>query len=174
MKTKHILLSGALFAFILFGCKKDKDNDTEETMNDTDKNFMKMAATGNYNEVDAGTMASSKATDQSVKTFGQMMVTDHTTAQAELSTLAGNKEISLPSGPDQMHIDMKNQMMQMNGHKFDSAYIHSQVTDHQTVLNLFKDEQANGKDQDVKDYANKFIHHIQMHFDRADSTAKRF
>lgn len=168
MKTKIII--GASVVLSMVCCKKE----ASEKLNDTDRNFMKMAAHSNYAEIDAGQLAASKATDNSVKNFGSLMVAEHQTAQNELNSLASDKKYELPTGPDEAHIALKNQLAQMNGHKFDSAYIHSQVMDHQKVLNLFKEEQNNGKDKDVKNYADKYIHHIQMHYDRADSTAKRF
>jgi putative membrane protein len=170
-KIKLIILASLpLLAFQ--NCNRDKDKNDE--MNSTDGEFMKMVSMGNHAEIEAGKLAASKATDSSVKSFGRSMMTEHQTAQDELEVLAANKKTEIPAGPDAAHVAMVAQMKNMSGRQFDSAYIHSQVSDHQKVLELFMNEQNNGKDQDVKNYADKFIMHIRMHLNRADSTSKRF
>ena len=45
--------------------------------------------------------------------------------------------------------------------------MNSQVRDHQKTETLFETETANGKDQGLKDYANKYLPHIRMHLENA-------
>jgi putative membrane protein len=167
MKAKLYVIAAAT---ILLACKKDD----QPTTNANDEQFLRDASVSNYNEIDAGQLASSKAKDRSVKQFGALMVTEHQDAQNELKSLAANKKITIAEAPDQSHAAQKQQLLQMDTAAFDSAYIHAQVTDHQAAVKLFSNEISNGKDQQVKDYANKYLPHIQMHFSRADSTSKRF
>jgi putative membrane protein len=116
MKAITVILSTTI---IILGtsCKK------KDPLNDTDRNFLTMASYGNYNEIDAGQLAATKATDTLVKNFGNRMITDHQIAKNELISLAQNKEVTLPTGPDQTHITMKQQLMNMSGRTFDSTYI---------------------------------------------------
>ena len=62
----------------------------------------------------------------------------------------------------------------MSGRAFDSAYMHNQVTDHQTTVANFQTELNQGQDQDVKNYANKNLPHIQIHLQRADSITNAY
>ena len=103
-----------------------------------------------------------------------MMITDHMNAQDELKRIAKDKKEDIPSEADAAHKAMLKEMMSLSGRAFDSMYIHSQVKDHKEVIALFQEELNKGKDQDLKDYANKYLPAIQMHLNRADSTASRF
>ena len=67
----------------------------------TDANgFMMRAAEGGMAEVEAGKMAAAKAQNPEVKQFGQQMVAEHTRANNELKTLAGKKNVTLPTDLD--------------------------------------------------------------------------
>jgi putative membrane protein len=167
MKTKIFLIS-ILMVVLAISCKKD------ERMNETDEQFLKTAAQGNYNEIDAGQLAASKAVDSMVRNFGNRMVTDHQAALAELQSLAQDKDVTLPTGPDAAHLAAKQQLLNMSGWKFDSTYIHMQVTDHQTTINLFQNELNNGKNKAVKNYADKYLPIIKTHFNMADNISDRF
>jgi len=165
MKAKMIVMLTASAIVGLTACHKDDD----DSMNQADRDFMKTASYSNNNEVDAGQMATSMGSDAMVKTFGGMMVSDHTTAEDELKTLSSKKGVTIPTEPDAAHISMKAMMMTMSGRAFDSAYMHAQVTDHQATIDLMQAEINNGKDQDVKSYATKYLPKVQMHKHMADS-----
>jgi putative membrane protein len=168
MKTTHFLFGTLVIAAA--SCNKVKEPD----WNSTDDKFLKMAAYGNHNEIEAGALDTSKATDRSVKEFGRMMIMDHMDAQDELKRIAKDKDEDIPSEADAAHKALMQQMSSMSGRAFDSMYIHSQVKDHKEVISLFQEEISKGKDQDLKDYANKYLPGIQMHLHRADTTANRF
>jgi putative membrane protein len=178
MRVKKIYSALAVASLLCYGaCNKDDDNNNNNnnnnnTVNQTDRDFMMNAAYGNNAEIDAGSMAASKGTDSSVKMFGQMMVSDHSTAQTELQSVAAQTSVTLPTGLDSAHQAMKAQLQSMSGHTFDSVYIHSQVMDHQKTISLFQNESSNGSNQRVKDYANKYLPIIQTHYQKADSISR--
>jgi putative membrane protein len=60
-------------------------------------------------------------------------------------------------------------MEPLMGRAFDTAYMKSQVMDHDAALQLFQQEAANGENQKLRDYANKYVPHIMMHKQMADS-----
>lgn len=146
-----------------------KGSDKSDNLNQADQNFVTMAAYSNMDEIDEGQLAIGKASDASVKAFGQQMVTAHTTAEEELRNTAMQNGIGLPGGPDSNHLQMKGQLSGMTGRMFDSAYIHGQVTDHQNAINLFQTEINSGSNTDIKNYAIKYLPKIQMHQQMADS-----
>lgn len=138
-------------------------------MNATDQNFMQMASFSNNDEIDAGALASVKSSDSAVMMFGQMMVTDHTTAENDLRSLSTTVSVTIPTTPDSVHIAMKAQLQAMNGRAFDSMYMHAQSTDHQNTINLFQTEISNGNNTSVKNYANTYLPKIQMNKHMVDS-----
>ena len=132
---------------------------------------MMQASYGNNAEVDAGKTADSMSANTGVKMFGQMMVQDHTTAQSELADIADAWQVDLPQTPDTAHIRMKQQMMTLTGFTFDTAYMHSQVRDHEVNIALFQDAADHSDNQTLKNYANKYLPKLRMHHMMADSIA---
>jgi len=165
MKWRAYLLAMVIGVSVV-ACDKDDDND-KNTVNATDKNFIMQATYGNKSEVAAGAIAASKGQRDSIKIFGQMMVTDHTMAQTSLDSIAGAVSVTPPAGPDSLHQAMAQQLLTLSGKTFDSVYINSQVTDHQKTISLFEDEIAHGQHQLVKNFANKNLPVIRMHYEMA-------
>ncbi len=62
----------------------------------------------------------------------------------------------------------------LTGRTFDSAYIHSQILDHQEAINFYTDELVNGNQLNVRAYANTNLQNIKIHYQRADSIANAF
>jgi putative membrane protein len=162
----------ALFIVAACACMKDDDDNdgnTGNSVNGTDQDFVIKASYSNKAEISAGTIASSKGLRDSIRMFGQMMVMDHTTAQASLDSIAGAVNVTPPSGPDSIHIVMAQKLMTLSGHTFDTAYIHGQVMDHQKTIDLFQNEISNGNNHLIKNFANKNLPVIKMHYSMATS-----
>jgi len=170
MKLNKLFLAGAMAATLFGACNKDDDDDSG--MNDTDRNFMTNASYSNYNEIDAGTVAVARGSNPAVTSFGSMMQMDHTMAQNALDSIGDRRNMNLPTGPDQEHVMLKQMLMTLSGHTFDTAYMNSQVRDHQKTINLFQDEINNGRDQQVKNFASSKLPTIQHHYHMADSIAR--
>jgi putative membrane protein len=158
----------SIFSFV--ACEKNNDDD----LNDNDRTFMTMASISNTAEVGAGTLAMNKATNAAVRAYGMSMVAEHSLAQSELNNLGASIGHAVKDTLDPFHVTLMAQLNAMAGRAFDSAYIHSQVADHQLAITLFTQEQQNGRHVDVKGYANKYLPHLQMHLTRADSIARAY
>jgi len=160
---------------IATACHKSDDNhNNNNTLSKTDQEFMVKAAYANLNEVDAGSLAAMQGSDSSVKAFGQHMVTEHGQAYNELKSIADSyNDSTLPTAPDAQHQLIKDTLMTLTGHAFDSAYINSQVKDHQVAVALFQSEADNGTGK-LKDYAIKYLPHVQEHLAKADSILSNF
>lgn len=134
-----------------------------------DQDFMIKATQSNIAEIDAGGLAAIKGNTAGVKTFGAMMVADHSKALIDLKALADTMKVSLPTAADSMHILLKQQLTTLSGKSFDSVYIRSQVADHQNAINLFEAEANSGFDVRLKNYANKYLPALRMHKHIIDS-----
>lgn len=116
MKKMFVLLvATALFAVACNNTQPDsvkaaeKENDNRDSAVtllgdntdslDFDKDFMVKAASGGMLEVQLGQIAQENASAAAVKQFGKMMVSDHTKANTELTTLAKQKNIVVPTVP---------------------------------------------------------------------------
>jgi putative membrane protein len=132
-----------------------------------DKRFVDKAAEGGLAEVQAAQLAQQKAQDQKVKDFAQQMITDHTAANQQLTTLAQQKGLTVPTALDDKDQKELDKLQKLDGAKFDRAYMKAQLKDHQDMLKLLEKEAKNSKDTDFKSFAEQTIPTIQKHLDMA-------
>jgi len=170
-------------ASLFFSCKdSDKEkNDSVEVAKEQnqvldssratdtgkDDNFLVEAASGGMMEVQLGNLAQQNAASAQVKEFGKMMVTDHTKANAELTTLARLKNIAIPNEPGADHMDHINEMKKMKGADFDKHYMSMMTDDHEEDVKKFESASKNAKDEDVRAFAAKTLPVLRTHLEKA-------
>jgi putative membrane protein len=132
-----------------------------------DKKFVATAASGGLAEVAAAQLAQQKSQDPKVKEFAQQMITDHTAANQQLTTLAQQKGIDVPSSPDAKDQKQLDKLSKLDEPKFDKMYLKAQVKDHQSMLSLMQKEAKSGKDADLKSFASQTAPTVQKHLDMA-------
>jgi putative membrane protein len=138
-----------------------------------DKKFIKDAAEGGMLEVKLGELAAKNASDQSVKDFGQQMVTDHTKANEQLMTIAKSKNVEVPAELDSKGQKLVDKMSKMTGADFDKAYMKDMVKDHEKDVKEFKKQAKDGKDADVKKFAEDTVPTLEHHLEMAKTTAEK-
>jgi putative membrane protein len=131
----------------------------------SDNDFMTEAAVGGMAEVELGKLASTKAQNAEVKKFAQMMVADHTKANAELKTLATGKGATLPTELDAKHKSSMTELQNLSGADFDKAYVAAQLADHEKNVKLFQTQSQSGMDADAKAFAAKNLPTLQAHLE---------
>ena len=171
---KKLFFAGSFaLTMLVAACDKDDDNDNSNQTNTTDQTFMTNVAIGNMAELQLGQLAATKGTNAMVRTYGQLMTAEHTQAQTDLQATANTAGYRLPDSVDAAHQAIRNMLMSMPaGRSWDTAYINSQVRDHQNTLNIFQMEVSSGQHTQAKNYANTYLPHIQMHLSKADSISR--
>lgn len=105
----------------------------------TDPQIADIVVAANEVDIAAGELARTRATDAEVKAFAEKMVTDHTGVNKAASDLVGRLGVTpertatsdqLRQGGEQTRTALQGQ----SGAAFDRAYIDSEVTYHQAVL----------------------------------------
>lgn len=171
MKLKNVWFAGAFAAALLLGaCNKDDDKDNKEAVNAQDNTFLLQAYQSNNAEVSLGNLAQAKGTNDSVKMYARMMVTEHTTAQSDLTNVVNNvnTDASFKDSLNAQQVQMRTMLSALSGRAFDSAYIASQVLGHQQTLAAFNTEISGGQSAQVKGYATKYQPAIQNHLTLAN------
>ena len=138
-----------------------------------DKRFVDKAASGGLAEVQAAQLAQQKSQDPKVKDFAQQMITDHTAANQQLTTLAQQKGLIVPTALDEKDQAGLDRLQRLDGKKFDRAYMKAQMHDHQERLKLLQKEAKSAKDTDLKSFAEQTIPTVQKHLDmiKSDTTS---
>jgi putative membrane protein len=138
----------------------------------TDSGFIKKAAMGGMAEVELGQLASMKASDDKVKSFGQKMVTDHGKANDELKMLAASKHIDLPATLDSKHQATHARLSKLSGSAFDRAYVSDMLADHKKDVAEFKHQSTSASDPDVKAFASKTLPTLHEHLKMIEDISK--
>jgi putative membrane protein len=193
MKKRFLLLA---LPFLFMACnnetkdsveKADSTNEAKSDSSNTSANpngankmlsvdestasFMTTVADVSMTEVKVGELARDKATNPRVKSFAEMMVRDHSKANDELKSLAGRKNVTLPTNISDEHRKKLDDLQKKTGRDFDRAYMDMMVDGHESAINDFN-KQKDNKDADVKDWVNKMLPALQMHLDSAKAVKK--
>ncbi|CAN5254036.1 DUF4142 domain-containing protein [soil metagenome] len=150
--------------------KEQAEEQNEAKFDDTrverDAEFAVAAADGGLLEVELGKLAQSNAASTQVKSFGKMMMDDHSKANAELKTLAASKGIQLPAVLSEKNQKKFNDLADKSGKDFDDAYTDFMVKDHKEDIDEFQKEAEKGRDPELKSWAAGKVavleHHLQM------------
>lgn len=126
--------------------------------------FMKDAAEGGMAEVEMGKLAVKNAQDPEVKKFAQMMIDEHTKANAELKALAAKKNVTLPADAASYKSDIDS-LAGAKGAQFDQDYVSMMVDDHEATIADFETQANKSSDPDVKAFAAKSLPVLKKHLD---------
>jgi putative membrane protein len=125
-------------------------------------------ARANMAEIEAGKLALANSQSAEVKAYAQQMVDDHTKALGDVTALAQNKGVTLPTELDAKHKAMAAKLSKLTGDKFDKAYMQQAgVADHKQVHAMLKKDQARATDADVKALAAKMLPTVEQHLQAA-------
>jgi putative membrane protein len=198
----RLLAAASLSAPILMACGTKDDAaaadsaagtvataDSTATMNATPAGAMDASVASfidnvNQAEVEAGTLASTKARNADVKAFAKEMVDAHQKAMTELRDLGTRNQWMLPdstggslssvvSQMQQMHRTSMDQLRAASGAQFDKAYIDSQVTGHQQVLDVLNQQAASLQNGDLRSKVAEIQKDVETHLKRAQEIAQK-
>jgi putative membrane protein len=137
----------------------------------TDAQIASIVVTANQVDIDAGTLASTRATRAEVKQFGALMVTDHTgvnKAAVDLVTRLGVTPQDNPTSQSLKAGGEKNvaHLKTLTGAAFDKAYVEQEVAYHTAVLEAVdKTLIPNARNADLKALLIKvrpaFVAHLE-------------
>lgn len=148
--------------------------DTDKPMvGEYDKKFLTDAADGGLMEVQLAQMAQRQASSQAVKDYAAKLEQDHTAANKQLSDIATQRGIQLPTsatGKDSQA--MVDKLSKLNGAEFDKAYIKMMVKDHRKDVKEFEKESVNGMDSGLKAFASSTLPTLKEHLQNAEQIEK--
>src|SRR5437773_3466918 len=84
-----------------------------------DKHFVTKAATCGHAEVKISELAEKHASNEKVKEFARMMVTEHTKANEQLAEHAKNQKVAVVAGLEKDKRDLFDRLSKLNGDEFD-------------------------------------------------------
>lgn len=133
-----------------------------------DRKFVEDAAVGGMAEVQLGQLASQRAQHPAVREYANQMVSDHTTANRRLMTIAATLGITPPEELDFRHRRLMKKLGKAEGREFDQDYIESMVKDHKKMAELMEDQIQEGQNPELKQLATDLLPRIREHQQMAE------
>lgn len=173
MKTNLITVCSRLCILSLavatttFAQSLDNPSTSSVNVKRADKSFVEDALKHGREEVAISQVAVERAQNPKVKEFAQMIVSDHTGVNGELTTLAAAKGIAIPA----KDIDV-DKWTKKSAKSFDEDYIEKMVSGHKDALDLFEKEAKKGTDPELTALAAKTVAALQTHLAKAQELKK--
>ncbi len=183
INLKNILLKMVFISGLLIGlssCMDDKKtNDTKEVAEsknesasvnnskEKDAQFLVNATEIYLTEIKLGQLAQQKSAMADVKTLGNTIEMDHTKGLAELTALAMQKKITIPTSLTEKGMDAHKKLNDMSAKDFDKAYCDMMVTGHKGAMGVFEKASTECNDADIKAWATGKLPSLQTHHDKS-------
>jgi putative membrane protein len=137
------------------------------TLNGVDFNFVGQANLGAPFQVDSGRLAERKGGSAAIRNYTHLMVTSHMPVADALTAILKRKNVApsntlLHGAYDAMIATLKAD----HGAAFDRDYVNGQVEYQKENAALFRQEIANGSDQEPKQFARQTLPKIEDHLQR--------
>ena|SRR6185312_1850560 len=137
-----------------------------------DQKFVDFAAQTDMTEAHLGQLAQDQSSNQAVKDFAQMLVTDHTDDYNKLTAAATKAGATVPKGIDAEHNKMIAPFEKAKGAAFDRRFERDMVAGHTKAIAEYKKEEADGQNADMKAYATAALPVLEKHLQAAKDLEK--
>jgi len=132
-----------------------------------DQTFMAKAIQGDMAEVQMGQMAQQKGGSDAVKSFGQMLISDHQANEDQAKQVASQIGMTPPSEPSAQQKADYAKLSKLSGSQFDRQFARMMVMDHRKDISEFKLQARNTKDS-VGQFASQTLPTLQKHLQAAE------
>ncbi len=129
--------------------------------------YMEMAHSGDMFEIESSQLALQMSRNEGVRSFAQMMVSDHTRMMNEMMAMApaGMNMASMPMMPH--HAQMLQRLRAASAADFDMMYKREQMMAHEEGVMMHRTYAARGDNPALKAMAARAVPMVQMHLTRA-------
>ena len=135
-----------------------------------DRDFLERAAEGNQAEVAIGALPRGRTQNAAVLAFGAMMIAEHAALNRELTLLAAQRKVALPTSPGDHQADW-DRLDGRSQNDFDSEFAKVMVDEHDQAAELFRNEASGGADPAIRAFAAKSLPVIEAHLQQAKALA---
>jgi len=103
----------------------------------SNQEFLTDAIQGNLVEISMGQLAQKNGGSDGVRSFGQMLVQDHSVANEKATSLAQTQDVTPPTEPKPEAKQEYDRLSKLNGQAFDEKFAKHMVADHKKDIKEF-------------------------------------
>jgi putative membrane protein len=133
----------------------------------SDTTFLTEAIQINLAEISVGDLAQKNAGNDDVKSFGKMLVDDHTASNTKATSLAQSNGVTPPTEPKAADKQKHDELARLSGADFDREFAKAMVKGHEEAISKF--EAASKGDDDIAKFAQETLPTLQKHLKTAQS-----
>ncbi|HSN48214.1 MAG TPA: DUF4142 domain-containing protein, partial [Flavobacterium sp.] len=108
-----------------------------------------------------------------VKELGKMMEDAHTKSLNDLTGLAKDKMITIPTSPTESAKDAYKKLNEKSGNDFDKAYADMMVSSHKDAIVAFENASTNTNNTDIKNWASTSLPELRKELDHSIDCQKK-
>lgn len=139
----------------------------------TDQQFVDFAAQTDMVEANLGQLTQSAGETQSVKDYGQMLVTDHTKDYGDLLAAAHQANLTVLTTIDAEHNKQTiDPLQKLKGAAFEHKYAHDMVEGHTKAIAVYQKEATAAESPVIQSYAQAALPVLQKHLPGARGLEK--
>jgi putative membrane protein len=132
-----------------------------------DSKLIFQMASSNIMEVRLGQMAQQKASNASVKQFGQQMVTDHTNLENQLTGLVSKNNSNFQPAMSKENEAEVSRLEKLSGAQFDQQYMTSMIQHHQQDISTLQSQGQSAKSGEARQMIAAALPVLQQHLSLA-------
>jgi len=136
------------------------------TANSRTEIFLKEQLEVRIMDIQEGKLAMDRATTESLRRYGELVVEDHTKMQRDLKDLAIQKNVSIPFQLSDKKAKALSLLMEKHGTDFDKQFIQMMIINHKRDICRLKSA-LKSKDPDIKAFAEVYLPVVQNHLEEA-------
>ena len=129
--------------------------------------FMVNAAEINLEEIQLGQLAQTNGTTAAIIELGKMMEAEHTKLLKELTEIAKQKLIDLPTATSEKAQKTYKEYSDNSSTDFDKKYCELLVKEHKNAIELFEKVSTESTDVDIIEWANAALPILKTNLDYA-------
>jgi putative membrane protein len=108
-----------------------------------------------------GDLAQKNGGSDDVKSFGKMLVDDHTASNTKTTSLAQSNGVTPPTEPKAADKQKHDELAKLSGAEFDREFAKAMVKGHEEAISKF--EAASKGDDDIAKFAQETLPKLQRH-----------
>jgi putative membrane protein len=139
---------------------------------DTDRAFIKMAASTGQAEIQLEKLAAERADSSEMRDFATRLEKDHTQADLELLKILDPQHINV-SRDMEPYQAVAAELTMLRGIEFDRAYLRHMVKEHEEAVAQFAAEAKEERNPELKAYAAEVLPTLQEHLQLARDLAAK-
>jgi putative membrane protein len=124
--------------------------------------FVERAGQSELAAMTLGKLAQEKADCVGINALGVRLLHDHTRVNRELTRIAGEKGITVPTDLDSNHRQLVETLRAKSGPEFDAAYSQAMAKAHEESITLYT-QAASSDDADFANFARKTLPALREH-----------